>query len=116
MVEQALRHKPFIADQYLNSIGTAYDLAGQPEEAIAPLQQYLSHYPNVLGAHRTLAAVYSELGRGAEARAEVAEVLRLNPRFSLEVHRESAYQRPGGVGASPCRPAHGGAQISVNKQ
>ena len=88
MVEQALHHKPFIADQYLNSIGTAYDLAGQPEEAIAPLQQYLSHYPNVLGAHLTLAAVYSELGRGAEARAEAAEVLRLNPQFSLEVHRQ----------------------------
>jgi adenylate cyclase len=35
-----------------------------------------------------LAAVYSELGKDAEAHAEAAEVLRLNPKFSLEVHKE----------------------------
>jgi hypothetical protein len=35
-----------------------------------------------------LAAVYSELGKDAEARAETAEVLRINPEFSLEVHRQ----------------------------
>jgi adenylate cyclase len=52
------------------------------------LKQFLSRYPNILGAHLTLAAVYSELGRAAEARAEAAEVLRLNPQFSLEVHRQ----------------------------
>jgi adenylate cyclase len=56
--------------------------------SIAPLKQYLTRYPNILGAHLSLAAVYSELGRGAEARAETAEVLRLNPQFSLEVHKQ----------------------------
>jgi hypothetical protein len=35
-----------------------------------------------------LAAVYSELGKETEAQAEAAEVLRLNPKFSLEVHKE----------------------------
>ncbi len=34
--------------------------------------------------------VYSELGQAAEARAEAAEVLRLNPQFSLEVHKHRA--------------------------
>ena len=88
MVEQALRRKPSVADVHLDSVGAAYYLAGRPEEAIAPLKQYLSRYPNILGAHLTLAAVYSELGKEAEARAEAAEVLRLNPKFSLEVHKE----------------------------
>jgi adenylate cyclase len=88
MAEQALRRKPFIADLHLSSVGTAYYLAGKPEEAIAPLKQYLTRYPNHLGAHLTLAAVYSELGREAEARAEAAEVLRINPKFSLEVHKQ----------------------------
>jgi hypothetical protein len=37
-----------------------------------------------------LAVVYSELGQAAEARAEAAEVLRLNPNFSLEVHKKRA--------------------------
>ena len=88
MVEQALRRKPYVPDIHLNSVGAAYDLAGQTEEAMAPLKQFLSHYPNLLGAHLTLAAVYSELGRDAEARAEAAEVLRINPKFSLEVHKQ----------------------------
>jgi hypothetical protein len=34
--------------------------------------------------------VYSELGQAAEAQVEAAEVLRLNPNFSLEVFKQSA--------------------------
>jgi adenylate cyclase len=85
---RALRLKSLMVDVHLDSVGAAYATAGRPEEAIAPLQRYISRYPNILGAHLTLAAVYSELGQAAEARAEAAEVLRLNPRFSLEVHKE----------------------------
>lgn len=88
MAEQALRRKPWAADQHLNSVGTAYDLAGRPEEVIAPLKQFLTRYPNILGAHLTLAAVYSELGEETEARTEAAEVLRINPKFSLEIHKQ----------------------------
>jgi TolB-like protein/Tfp pilus assembly protein PilF len=88
LVEQALRRKPAIVDYDLNNVGTAYYFAGRLEEAIAPLKQYIARYPNILGAHLTLAAVYSELDREAEARAEAAEVLRINPKFSLEVHKE----------------------------
>jgi adenylate cyclase len=90
MVEQVLRCKtPFQADYpTLLTVGVIYALAGRPEEAIAPLQRFLTHYPNMLGPHLTLAAVYSALGREAEARAEAAEVLRLNPHFSLEVYRQ----------------------------
>ena len=87
---QALRLKPLVADAHLDSVGTAYYLAGRPEEAIAPLKQFLSRYPNRLDIHLMLAAVYSELGQAAEARAEAAEVLRINPKFSLEVHKERA--------------------------
>jgi len=55
---------------------------------MAPLKQYLNRYPNILNGHLILAAIYSELGKEAESRAEVTEVLRLNPKFSLEVHKE----------------------------
>jgi adenylate cyclase len=88
MVEQALRRKPRHADWHLSSVGAAYYLAGRPDEAIAPLKQFLTRYPNILGAHLNLAAVYSELGKEAEARAEAAEVLRITPRFSLEIHKQ----------------------------
>ncbi len=87
MAEQALRRKHYVVDGHLNSVGVAYYLVGWPEEAIAPLK-HLTRYPNFLGAHLTLAVVYSELGKEAQARAEAAEVLRINPNFSLEVHKQ----------------------------
>jgi tetratricopeptide (TPR) repeat protein len=85
---QALRLRSLVADEHLAGVGTAYAVAGRYEEAITPLKQYLNRYPNILPVHIMLAAVYSELGQAAEARAEAAEVLRLNPQFSLEVHRQ----------------------------
>jgi len=85
---QGLRLQPSTADSHLGSVGTAYAVAGHYAEARAPLQRYLSRYPNFLPGHLMLAVVYSELGKEAEARAEAAEVLRLNPKFSLEVHEQ----------------------------
>jgi tetratricopeptide (TPR) repeat protein len=85
---QALRLKSIIADAHLLAVGAVYATAERREEAIAFLQRYLSRSPNMLYAHLHLAVVYSELGRETEARAEAAEVLRLNPQFSLEVHKE----------------------------
>jgi tetratricopeptide (TPR) repeat protein len=85
---QALRLKPYIADEHLAGVGTAYAVVGRYEEARAPLQGFLSRYPNILHIHLMLAAVYSELGQAAEARAEAAEVRRLNPQFSLAVHQQ----------------------------
>src|SRR4029450_7472105 len=84
----ALRLRPESADGHLANVGTAYAVAGLYEAAQALLQRYLSRYPNMLPAHVMLAVVYSELGQAAEARAEAVEVLRLNPQFSLEIHKE----------------------------
>ena len=85
---QALRLQPEIADYHLEGVGAAYALVGHYEEARAALQRYLRRYPNVLPVHLMLATVYSELGQTAEAQKEAAEVLRLNPNFSLEVHKQ----------------------------
>jgi tetratricopeptide (TPR) repeat protein len=87
---QALRLKSFSADDYLVSVGIAYSLAGRAEEAIALLKRFLGRYPNRLDAHLALAGIYGGVGQTAEARAEAAEVLRLTPHFSLEVHRQRA--------------------------
>jgi tetratricopeptide (TPR) repeat protein len=85
---QALRLQPQFAEFHFSSVGPAYVVAGRYEEARAPLQRYLSRYPNILPAHLMLTAVYSELGQAAEAQKEAAEVLRLNPNFSLAVHKQ----------------------------
>jgi adenylate cyclase len=57
--------------------------------------QVLTLNPNHAAAHRQLAACYAEVGRLEEARAEVAEVLRLNPNYSLEwVRQNMPYKDP----------------------
>ncbi|MGE5841266.1 MAG: tetratricopeptide repeat protein, partial [Deltaproteobacteria bacterium] len=54
------------------------------EEAVSALKTAIQRAPDNIQAHCGLAAVYIWLGREKEARAEVEEVLRLNPQFSLE--------------------------------
>jgi len=90
LMEQALHLNPRLPSWYFFFLGQAYYLLGRTAEAITPLQRVLSVYPHRVNAHVLLAAVYSELGKEAEARAEVEEVLRLNPNFSLEVHKQRA--------------------------
>jgi tetratricopeptide (TPR) repeat protein len=85
---QALRLKPELVDDHLAGVGRAYAVAGRYAEAQAALQRSLSRYPNRLPEHLMLAGVYSELGQTTEAQKEAAEVLRLNPNFSLEVHKQ----------------------------
>jgi adenylate cyclase len=85
---KARRQKNEFADDHIASLGTAYAVAGRYEEARPLLQRSLGRYPNILRIHLALAVVYSELGQTTEAKAEAAEVLRLNPQFSLEVHKQ----------------------------
>ena len=87
-IRESARSVKLLSIHSLGDVGTAYAVAEHYEEARSALQRYLSRFPNILPAHLTLAVVYSELGQDVEARAEVAEVLRLNPNFSLEVHRQ----------------------------
>jgi adenylate cyclase len=61
---------------------------GRYEEAIAAFKRALTRRNPILPAHQFLATIYSRLGREEEARAEVAEILRISPNFSLEVLRQ----------------------------
>jgi adenylate cyclase len=88
LVEQAMRLNPRYPASYLWALGHAYRLAGRPEEALGALRRVVTRNPDHLTAHVLLAAIYSELGREEEARAEAAEILRINPKYSLAVVRE----------------------------
>lgn len=83
-MEKAMRLNPRYPPFYLRIVGTAYYLSGRYEEAIEAYKKVLTRNPNWLLTHVNLALLYSELGREQEAGAEVAEVLRLSPNFSLE--------------------------------
>ncbi|MBI3798135.1 MAG: tetratricopeptide repeat protein, partial [Deltaproteobacteria bacterium] len=89
LVEKAMRLNPRYPVWYLLFLGVAHRGAGRWEEALTPLKKLLTLEPNYWPAHVNLAACYAELGREAEARTEGAEVLRINPHFSLEVFRKT---------------------------
>jgi adenylate cyclase len=82
--KKAVRLDPIPLNYYLWSLGYAYAWTGQYEEAITWCEKAVRQKPDDLFAHLFLAAVYSFSGRDEEARAEAAEVLRINPKFSLE--------------------------------
>ena len=83
-LEKAIRLDPKARDVYFIFLGDAYCFAGRYEEAIAAVKKAVARAPNSWLWHLNLAAVYSMAGREEEARAEAAEVLRLDPKFSLE--------------------------------
>jgi len=86
--EQARRFSPRTPIYYLPALGQAYYLTGRYEEAITALKKVLTLNPNLIDTHLGLAASYGESGREEEAQAEVAEVRRISPNFSLEVLRQ----------------------------
>jgi len=87
--ERALSLKALPSDdRWLFGVVSAYALAGRLEEAAALSQRLLKQFPNLLLSYLQLADIYSQLGREAEAQAAAAEVLRINPQFSLEVYKQ----------------------------
>jgi len=89
LVKRAMRLHPYYPAYYLQWLGAAYRMTGRYEDALTVYKQLLDRsqkgeFP-ILGAHLFLADVYAELGKGEEARTHVAEVLRISPKFSLEV-------------------------------
>ena len=87
--KKAMRMSPFYPAWYLFRLGLAYHLAGQYEEAIETLKKGIEREPDKYYPHARLAAVYSDLGREQEARAEAAEVLRIRPDFSVETYAKA---------------------------
>jgi TolB-like protein len=82
--EQGLRLDPFPLVYHLRQIGEAYSWVGRYEEAIAALKKALNRAPNDVLTHLQLVFAYSLAGRMDEAQAEAEEVLKINPKFSLE--------------------------------
>jgi len=63
-------------------LGLLYHMMGQYEEAIAAFKKSISLWPEFVYGHIGLTASYSLSGRMEEARAEVTELLRINPKTS----------------------------------
>ena len=92
--ERAIRLNPIPPNKYLFSIGLAYGWTGKYEEAITWCEKAIRQKPNSLLAHFMLTVVYSLSGRNEEARIQAAEVLRIQPKFSLEKQKKkSTYKK-----------------------
>ena len=83
-IEKAIRLNPFPPSWYFNCLGMAYRETGRYEESITACKKALQRQPTNTYALLVLAATYSLLNRQEEAHATAAEVLRIDPEFSLE--------------------------------
>jgi tetratricopeptide (TPR) repeat protein len=103
LVKKAMRLHPYYPAYYLQWLGEAYHMTGRYEDALKVYKQLLDRSRkgeySILRAHIYMAEVYMELGREKEARTHTAEVLKLDPKLSLE--------RPRKIGIHGCKdPAH----------
>jgi adenylate cyclase len=85
LFKKAIRLNPIPPIWYLWGLGFSYFELGRYEEAIAELRRALNRAPDSQFSYMGLAAAYSKLGHEEEARAAAAEVLKINPKFSLEL-------------------------------
>jgi adenylate cyclase len=84
VIKKAIRLNPFTPSNYIFNLGLALLFSGQHEEAIAECKKAAAQEPRNLGAQLALLAAYGFSGREEEARAGAAEVLRIDPNFSVE--------------------------------
>jgi tetratricopeptide (TPR) repeat protein len=86
-VKKAMRVDPKYGPWVALWLGDSYYLLRRYDDAIAAYQEGVRRNPNYISPHRMLAATYAELGRDKDTRAEVAEVLRIDPAYSIELYR-----------------------------
>jgi adenylate cyclase len=84
LFEKAMRLNPLPPSCYYLHYGHTYRMTGRFQEAVAMFKKSIQLTPDNLFAHSGLAATYGLMGREKEARAEAAEALRINPKFSVE--------------------------------
>lgn len=82
--KEAMRIDPLYPFYYPMGLGMSHGMLREHEEAIAVFKGIIASKPNYLPARIRLAIIYGEMNRIDQARAEVAEILRLNPQASIQ--------------------------------
>jgi adenylate cyclase len=86
VLQRAIRLNPLAESTYFLHLGHAYLATGRVEEAVLEYKKALQRAPDNFFAHLALTAAYSGMGLEQEARGEAAEVLRINPKFSVDAY------------------------------
>ena len=84
LFEKAIRLNPIPSTFYLHNLGVSYRMTGRYDEAIEVYKKALQRSPTNLFAHLGLTATYSLSGQETEAHAQAEEVMKINPKFSLQ--------------------------------
>jgi adenylate cyclase len=95
VIQKALRLEPIPPDNYVQQMAMAYFQAGDCKEALAACEKGLKRQPDHLVSRVIMATVYGSCGREKEARKEATEILRINPKFTVESFmRNIPYKNP----------------------
>ncbi len=84
LVRKAMRLCPIYPIWYLYPLTRAYWFMGKTDEALAAARSAIKRDPEMSICHTLHAIVLADAGRDAEARLAAAEVLRLEPNFSVK--------------------------------
>jgi adenylate cyclase len=85
LMKRAFRLNPIPPPHYYSNLGTAYCMNGQYLEAIEACKKAIIKSPDFLVPYLIIAASYSFLEEYEKARKTVAEILRIEPKFSVEI-------------------------------
>jgi adenylate cyclase len=82
--EKAIRLNPKGPFFFFHNYAHALRFSGRLADSILAYKKALLLFPNHIHAHLGLAATYSLMGQEKEAQAQAKEVLKINPKFSLD--------------------------------
>jgi len=91
--ENALRLNPFPTEWDLLFAYVGYVVAGRYEEALSYCKKAQKRNPDNIWPYIDQAGIYGHLGREKEARAAAKELLRLNPKFSLDQYEKAPWYK-----------------------
>ena len=94
--QRHMRLDPFYVPLAPGNLGLAHYMLRQYSQALPLLRECASRAPNFRAPHVFLAATYAQLGNIEQARAEAAEVLRIEPEYTIEgtQARLTPFKRP----------------------
>jgi TolB-like protein/cytochrome c-type biogenesis protein CcmH/NrfG len=83
LFKRAMRLMPYYPPWYAWILGLAYHLSGENEKAVEVTEKVRNQNPDSPFPHLILARVYADVDRMEKAQAAAAEVLRINPKFTV---------------------------------
>jgi adenylate cyclase len=89
LFQKAIRLNPFGPSYLYRQFGITLQMTGRFEEGISAFKKAIQIAPDNIRPHIDLAATYIMMGHEKEARGEAAEVLRINPKFSLDYYAKT---------------------------